>query len=216
MEHSFVIEDDKDRRILELTREVEEWKRKAVEEERQHQEWKTRCQEVTDHKNRLMTHSTLYNRLDEVDHIVHQSPLYHALRWDIMEKTPDKRVALTKRGACEKLKDFYQPSHPNQPNPKKVRLEEPPSLPKPSSDKRVLKLNTTIITLLKPYFSPSPTKRRKDEHVNPSAYKTEGGFKSLDSGINLRKLEESLRPEDTSNMIEVFRVVFSKLKENTN
>ena len=67
MEHSFVIEDDKDRRILELTREVEEWKRKAGYEERQHQAWKNRCQEVTDTKNRLMTHSTLYNRLDEVE-----------------------------------------------------------------------------------------------------------------------------------------------------
>ena len=75
MEHSFVIEDDKDRRILELTREVEEWKRKAVEEERQHQEWKKRCQEVTDTNNRLQTHSTLYNRLDEVDHLVHPFPL---------------------------------------------------------------------------------------------------------------------------------------------
>ena len=216
MERSFVIEDDKDRQILELTREVEEWKRKAVEEERQHQEWKKRCEEVQDKKNRLQTHSTLYNRLDEVDHIVHQSPLYHALRWDIKEKTPDKRVALTKRGACEKLKDFYQPSHPNQPNPKKVRLEEPPSLPKPSSNMRLMRLNTQIINLLNPYFSPSPTKRRKEEHINPSAYKTEGGFKSLDSRVKLRKLEESLRPEDTSNMIEVFRVVFSKLKENTN
>jgi len=209
--------------LEEQTREIAELKKQLQEKDNENKElrdtlimvvkerdrWMEKYKNVVKLKNEIQTDKFVRRSLTEFDLEVTKTGMYDALKWDLRENNPGKRVQFTRIGLSrEGMVRLKENITPPVPAPKKVREGSPVTPTPPNTWK------TRVHNILDKYFTKSslPIKQKKKEKLNVSSYKTEGGFLTPEDKTHFLQLEGGLNESDNTPIVGVFKEVLTKLR----